>query len=136
MNSIIVGDKNTSTSPKSEYVIDLVAPFIFSSSPKESMNLNPDIIKDITTITTENEMAKFITKNTNSVRFSYPVLFKTFKSINIRVYIKIFNIYYNTLSITNLTRITEMKQTTNPTIAYVKDFVAFSTFPSSPAAVM
>jgi hypothetical protein len=50
---IIVGATNTSTNPINEYINELVAAFIFLSSPNESIYLNPDRIKEITATTAD-----------------------------------------------------------------------------------
>ena len=81
----MVGDKNTITNPSREKVKDLVASLTFSSSPIERIYLNPARIKDTTTTNTDKDIARLITKNTNSDKFPKPVLLKVSKCINIRI---------------------------------------------------
>ena len=82
----MVGDKKTIIKPKRENVRDLVASFVFSSSPIERIYLKPVIIKDITTINTEKEITKFIRENTNPDKSPYAVRLRLLKSINIRIF--------------------------------------------------
>ena len=136
MNCITVGDTNTSTKPTREYVKALVASLIFLSSPKERMNLNPESTTETTAIITENDIAKFIVTEMNSIKSVYPELLRVLKSTNIVMLSGFYAPCPRIVDKTNLTKITAMKQITNPTIAYVKDLVAVETFPSSPAAVI
>jgi hypothetical protein len=49
----------------------------------DSINLNPDIITEITTTTIESDIAKLRKFKTKSAKFSKLVLFKISKSMNI-----------------------------------------------------